>query len=133
MLHVNRVTLLGHAGRDPECRVMQSGERVASFSLATTRRWKGQDGTPGESTQWHRIAVFGGAVKAVEKLVRKGAAVLVEGRLETRDFTAKQGRERRVAEIVVGGAQGIVNVLSPKPPDASEAGGGDAGEGDEDE
>ena len=115
MLHVNRVTLLGHAGRDPEYRVMQSGERAASLSLATTRRWKGQDGALSEATEWHRIVVYGGAVNAVEKLVRKGAAVLVEGRLAVRDYTDAKGKERQVTEVVVAGPQGMVNVVSPKP------------------
>ena len=133
MLHVNRVTLLGYAGRDPEYRVMQRGERAASISLATTRRWKGQDGALSEATEWHRIVVYGGAVNAVEELVRKGAAVLVEGRLATREYRDRQGVDRTITEIVVGGAQGIVNVLTPKPPDVSEAGGGGAGAGDEEE
>ena len=73
MLHINRVTLLGRAGRDPEIRTMKSGDKVASFSLATSRRWKGQDGQPAEATEWHRIAVFGSAVRVVEEMVRKGA------------------------------------------------------------
>ena len=121
MLHINRVTLLGHAGRDPDIRSLKGGDRVANFSLATTRRWKGQDGTPGEATEWHRIVVYGGAVNAVEKLVRKGAALLVEGRLATREYRDRKGTERSVAEIVVAGAQGMVNVLSRKPVEAAAA------------
>ena len=115
MLHINRVTLLGHAGRDPELRTLPEGGRTAGFSLATTRRWTGRDGQPAEATEWHRIVVFGGAVEPVEKLVRKGAAVLVEGRLAVRDYTDAKGKERQVTEIVVAGPQGMVNVLSPKP------------------
>ena len=103
MLHINRVTLLGHAGRDPEFRKMQSGDRTASFSLATTRRWKDRDGKPAEATDWHRVVVFGAAVKAVEELVAKGAALLVEGRLAVREFRDKAGNDRQVTEIVVAG------------------------------
>ena len=121
MLHINRVTLLGHAGRDPDIRPLKGGDRAANFSLATTRRWKGQDGQPGEATEWHRIVVYGGAVDAVEKLVRKGAALLVEGRLATREYRDRKGIERSVTEIVVAGAQGMVNVFSPKPADAGDA------------
>ena len=128
MLHINRVTLLGHAGRDPELRTMRSGEAAASFSLATTQKWKRQDGQPGETcevreaTEWHRIVVYGGAVKAVETMVRKGATVLVEGRLAVRAYKDKEGAERQATEIVVAGPQGMVNVLSPR----RAAGGGDA-------
>ena len=95
MLHINRVTLLGHAGRDPELRTMRSGEAVASFSLATTQKWKRQDGQPGEATEWHRIVVYGAAVKAVGEMVAKGAAVLVEGRLAVRPYKDKEGVERQ--------------------------------------
>ena len=114
MLHINRVTLLGHAGRDPEFRTMQSGGRTASFSLATTRRWKDRDGKPAEATDWHRVVVFGAAVTAVEELVAKGAALLVEGRLAVREFQDKAGNDRQVTEIVVAGRQGMVNVLAPR-------------------
>ena len=133
MLHINRVTLLGHAGRDPELRTMRSGEAAASFSLATTQKWKRQDGQPGEATEWHRIVVYGGAVKAVGEMVTKGATVLVEGRLAVRAYKDKEGAERQATEIVVAGPQGMVNVLSQK----RAAGGGNAAApeetGDEDE
>ena len=122
MLHINRVTLLGHAGRDPEIRTLADGGRAATFSLATTERWKRDDGETAERTVWHRIAVYGGAVDAVETMVRKGAAVLVEGRLAHREFRDaragdRQGRDREIAEIVVAGPRGMVNVLARKPPD----------------
>ena len=139
MLNINRVTLLGHAGGDPEGRTLQSGDRTASFNLATTRRWKGKDGGAEEKTDWHRIVVYGGSVKPTEELVRKGAAVLVEGRLATRQFDDKQGRARHVTEVIVAGPQGMVNVLSRKaagdegsPAAVPEAGDGAAGDGDED-
>lgn len=129
MLHINRVTLLGYVGRDPDIRTLQNGERMAAFSLATTRRWKGQDGAPAEATEWHRIAVFGGAVKGVRTMVRKGAAVLVEGRLAVREYRDREGARRHAVEIVVAGAQGMVNVLSPRP-DEADAPAGDAPAGD---
>ena len=114
MLHMNRVTLLGHAGRDPEGRDLQRGERTASFTLATTRRWKGQGGAAVEKTDWHRVVVYGGAVKPAEEFVRKGSLVLVEGRLATREYDDSKGIRRQVTEIVVAGPQGVVNVLTPK-------------------
>ena len=91
MLNMNRVTLLGHAGRDPEVRTIKSGEKTATFSLATTEKWRRKDGGTGEATEWHRIVVFGAAVEAVAKLVRKGAALLIEGRITTREYQDKKG------------------------------------------
>ena len=128
MLHVNRATLLGHAGRDPEIRKLQGGDRLATFSLATTQRWKDRSGESTEATEWHRIVVFGAAVEAVERMVTKGATVLVEGRIARREFTDKQEITRQVTEIVVGGPQGMVNVVAPKrgPAEASGGAGGDA-------
>ena len=111
MLHINRVTLLGHAGRDPDIRTLPDGGRAATFSLATTERWKRDDGEAAGRTAWHRIAVYGAATDPVEAMVRKGVAVLVEG------------RDREIAEIVVAGPRGMVNVLSgkaPKGPDPAE-------------
>ena len=117
MLHINRVTLLGHAGRDPDLRTLPDGGRAATFSLATTERWKRDGGEAAERTVWHRIVVYGAATDPVEAMVRKGAAVLVEGRLAHRRFTDREGRDREIAEIVVAGPQGMVNVLSRKPPE----------------
>ena len=125
MLNMNRVTLLGHAGRDPEIRTMTSGDRTASFSLATTERWRLQDGRTGEATEWHRIAVFGGAVEAVAARVRKGGALLIEGRIATREYRDKQGENRRVTEIVVAGPQGRINVLASRRDEDSEEDGGE--------
>ena len=131
MLNMNRVTLLGHAGRDPEIRTIKSGEKTATFSLATTDKWRRQDGGTGEATQWHRIVVFGAAVVAVEKLVRKGAALLIEGRITSHEYQDKKGDNRRVTEIVVAGPQGHVNVLSPRRDDGRAEEGGEAeGTGD---
>ena len=91
MLNMNRVTLLGHAGRDPEIRTIKSGDKTATFSLATTDKWRRKDGGTGEATEWHRIVVFGAAVEAVEKLVRKGAALLIEGRITSHEYQDKKG------------------------------------------
>ena len=114
MLNVNRVTLLGHVGRDPELHTGGSGDRAARFNLATTERWKDRAGAPQERTEWHRIIVFGGQVGVVEERVRKGAAVLVEGRLTVRESTDKQDQRRQATEIIVSGPQGMVNVLAPR-------------------
>ena len=123
MLNVNRVTLLGHVGRDPEFHSNAGGDRAARFSLATTERWKDRDGEPQERTEWHRVVVFGGTVGVVERLIRKGTAVLVEGRLTVREYMDKEDKPRQATEIIVGGPQGMVNVLpsgTGPVPDASQ-------------
>ena len=105
--------------------------------MATTERWKNRDGEPQERTEWHRIIVFGGTVDVVERLVRKGTAVLVEGRLTVREYTDKEDMPRQATEIIVGGPQGMVNVLAPgagrgpeEPTAAATAAGPDAGSSD---
>ena len=112
MLNMNRVTLLGHAGRDSDIRDLRNGEKAASFTLATTEKWKDREGKPAEATEWHRITVYGPAVEAVGRMLKKGDAVLVEGRLATREYRDKEDVARTVTEIVVAGRQGVVNVLS---------------------
>ena len=114
MLNMNRATLLGHAGRDPEIRDLKKGGRAAVFTLATTERWTDGEGRPAEATEWHRIVVYGPAVKAVERMLHKGDRVMVEGRIATRAFTDREGNDRAVTEIVVSGPQGMVNVLSQR-------------------
>ena len=110
MLHVNRATLFGRAGRDPDVRTLKGGGKAAAFSLATTEKWTDRDGRPGEATEWHRVVVYGSAAAAVEKMLRKGDAVLVEGRVATRGFRDDEGNDRTITEIVVAGAQGTVSI-----------------------
>ena len=120
MLNMNRATLLGHAGRDPEIRDLKNGGRAATFTLATTEKWKDKEGEPAEATEWHRVVVYGPVVEAVGKMLRKGDAVLVEGRIATRGFQDREGNDRAVTEIVVSGWQGTVNILSGRRGDAGE-------------
>ena len=117
MLNMNRASLLGHAGRDPEIRDLNNGEKAATFTLATTEKWKDREGQPAEATEWHRIVVYGPTVAAVETMLRKGDAVLVEGRIATREYRDREDVARTVTEIVVAGRQGVVNVLSARRAD----------------
>ena len=112
MLNMNRATLLGHAGRNPEVRDLRNGGKAASFTLATTEKWKDRDGKPGEATEWHRVVVYGPAVEAVGKMLRKGDRVMVEGRIATREYRDREGNDRTVTEIVVSRRQDTVNILS---------------------
>ncbi len=121
MLNMNRATLLGNAGRDPEIRETASGGKIATFTLATTERFRSKDGETAEATEWHRVAAFGGAAETVEKRVRKGDPVLVEGRVVTRSYKNKEGVERRATEIVVAGSGGVVNPLAARRSGAAAA------------
>ncbi len=114
MLNMNRATLLGHAGRDPEIRDLKNGGRAATFSLATAEKWTDREGKPVEATEWHRVVVYGTAVDAVERMLKKGDPVMVEGRIATRKYSDRDGVERSLTEIVVAGPQGMVNMLGPR-------------------
>ncbi len=128
MLNMNRATLLGHAGRDPEMRDLKNGGKAATFTLATSEKWTDREGRPGEATEWHRVVVYGPAVEAVGRMLKKGDRVMVEGRIATRGFTDREGNDRTVTEIVVSGWHGMVNVLSERraPDEAADAGAGSA-------
>lgn len=99
MASVNKVILIGNLGRDPEVRFLPSGEAVANFSIATTEKWKDKSGEMKEQTEWHRIAFFGRQAEICGEYLRKGSAVYVEGRLQTRKWTDKDGNERYTTEV----------------------------------
>ena len=102
---VNKVILLGNLGKDPEIRSMNSGNKVASFSLATSKRWKDKSTQEQkDKTSWHNIVVFGdGLVGIVEKYVKKGSKIYVEGELQTRKWEDQDGKDRYTTEVVVQG------------------------------
>ena len=102
---VNKVILLGNLGRDPDIRSMQSGSKMASFSIATSKRWKDRSTQEQkEKTSWHNIVVFGdGLVDIVEKYVKKGSKIYVEGELQTRKWQDKDGNDRYTTEVVIQG------------------------------
>jgi single-strand DNA-binding protein len=118
---MNRVTLLGNVGRDPEIRRTQGGETVANVSLATNERWKDKStGEKRERVEWHRLVFFGKVAEVVEKYVRKGSRVLVEGKMQTRKWEDQSGAEKYTTEVVISGFQGSLELLG-------EAGGGGGG------
>lgn len=100
MASINKVILIGNLGSDPEVRYLPSGQPVANFNIATTERWTGKDGNPGERTEWHRIVVFGKQAENCKEYLRKGRQVYVEGRLQTREWDDKEGQKRRTTEII---------------------------------
>ncbi len=127
---VNKVILVGNLGRDPEIRNMQNGGRVANFSLATSERWTDrQSGERRERTEWHRIVIFNeNLVDIVEKYVRKGQKVYLEGELQTRKWMDPQSnQERYTTEIVLNRFRGTLTMLSGRDEGAAFAGEGAAG------
>lgn len=122
---VNKVILVGNLGRDPEARNMQSGGKVVSFSVATSETWNDRaSGERKEKTQWHRVAIFNERLGEIaEKYLRKGSKVYLEGALESRKFTDKDGQEREITEVVISRFKGELTLLD------SRGGGGEAGEG----
>jgi single-strand DNA-binding protein len=103
---LNKASLIGNVGQDPEIRTTNNGSRVATFSLATSRSWNGPSGDKQEKTEWHRCVVWNaqrgtGLVDVVEKYVKKGEKLYVEGRIEYRQYQDKEGQTRYVTEINV--------------------------------
>jgi single-strand DNA-binding protein len=122
---VNKVILVGNLGRDPEIRTMQSGGKVAQLSLATSESWRDKNsGERQEKTEWHRVVIFDDRlVDVVEKYLKKGQKVYVEGQLQTRKWTDNQGQERYTTEVVLQRFRGELTMLSGR-----EGGGGGFGE-----
>jgi single-strand DNA-binding protein len=120
---VNKVILVGNLGKDPEVRTFANGGRVASFSIATSESWKDKaSGERKERTEWHRISVLNDAlVGIVEKYLKKGAKVYIEGQLETRKWTDKDGAEKYTTEVVLRPFRGELTMLDSKGGGSSDA------------
>ena len=110
---VNKVILLGNLGKDPDIRSMQSGKKMASFSLATSKRWKDKNTQEQkEATSWHNIVVFNeGLVDVIEKYVKKGSKIYLEGELSTRKYQDKDGNDRYTTEVVLQGYNSNLTML----------------------
>jgi len=112
-MSVNRVTLIGNLGKAPEIRSTPDGKEIASFSLATTDSWKDKStGEKKQRTEWHKVAVFSqGLVGIVKNYVKKGSKLYIEGSLQTRKWTDKQGVEKYITEVVVQGFNATLQLL----------------------
>lgn len=98
---VNKVILVGNLGRDPEMRALPSGQQVANFSLATSRRYKDRDGNRKDETEWHNIVVYGKQAEIAGQYLTKGKMVFVEGRIQTRSWDDKEsGKKQYKTEII---------------------------------
>lgn len=98
---LNKVTLIGNLGRDPEVRYTNDNRPIANLTIATSESWKDQAGQKQEKTEWHRVVIFGNLADVVQKYLKKGDSVYFEGKLQTRKWTDKDGQERYTTEVVV--------------------------------
>ena len=100
-MSINKVILLGNVGQQPEVRSLQGGQRVASFRLATSERYKSKDGEMNELTEWHSCTAWGQQAELIEKYIGKGSRIYLEGKLRTRSYQDKSGATRYVTEVIV--------------------------------
>ena len=100
MASVNKVILLGNLGRDPETRYTTGGDAVTNLNIATSEQWKDKSGEKQERTEWHRVVLFGRQAEVAGEYLKKGRSVYIEGRLQTRKYTDKDGVEKYSTEIV---------------------------------
>ena len=97
---VNRVILVGNLGRDPEVRYMPNGDAVANFSIATSESWKDKSGERVSRTEWHNIVIYRKLAEIAGQYLKKGSSVYLEGRIQSRKYTGKDGIERTAYEII---------------------------------
>ena len=131
MASVNKVVLVGRLGKDPEIRTMPNGKSVANFSVATSRQWKNQNGEKQEETEWSNIVAYDKLADIIGKYLRKGSQVYLEGRLQTRRWQDKEGKDRYTTEIIASEMQMLdgkkdsgVSSEAPAPANQPAAGGG---------
>ena len=114
---VNKVTLVGNLGRDPEVRAMQNGDKIVQLSIATSDKWKDKSsGEQRERTEWHRVVIFNDALgKIAEQYLKKGSTVYLEGQLQTRKWTDQQsGQEKYTTEVVLQRYRGELTLLGSR-------------------
>jgi single-strand DNA-binding protein len=121
---LNKVMLIGNLGADPEIRTFQNGGKVANLRIATSESWKDRNtGERQERTEWHTVAIFGeGLVGVVERFLKKGSKIYVEGKLQTRKWQDQQGNDRYSTEVVLQGPGAVMTML-----DGAQGGGGGGG------
>jgi single-strand DNA-binding protein len=125
---LNKVTLIGNLGKDPEVRRTQDGRPIANLSVATSESWR--DKTTGErkeKTEWHRVVIFNeGLAKVAEQYLRKGSKVYLEGALQTRKWTDQSGTDKYSTEVILQGFKCVLTMLDGR----NGGGGGEGGDSD---
>ena len=104
-MYLNKVLLIGNLTRDPDIKALTSGTSVASFSIATNRVWKDKNGQKKEESQFHNVVVFGRQAEIIGQYLKKGASILVEGRLQNRSWDGQDGTKKYRTEIVADSFQ----------------------------
>lgn len=128
-MSVNKVILIGRLGKDPETRYMTSGEAVTNCTLATSENWKDKSGEKQEKTEWHNLVFYRRLAEIAGEYLKKGSQIYVEGKLQTRKWQDKEGKDRYTTEIIVnemtmlGGKStgGSFEVVESKPAASSGA------------
>ena len=122
-MSLNKVILIGRLGRDPETRYMPNGDAVCNFSVATSESWKDQSGQKKERTEWHNITLYRKLAEIAAQYLKKGSLVYLEGKIQSRKYTGKDGIERTAFEIIAsemkmlgGKADGGEGQHNPPPP-----------------
>lgn len=120
---VNKVILIGNLGRDPEIRSLNSGERIANLNIATSETWRDKaSGERKEKTEWHRVVIFNDNLASIaERYLKKGSKVYLEGALQTRKWTDKDGAEKYTTEVVLQKFNGTLTLLDGRSDGASGA------------
>ncbi len=125
-MSLNKVILIGRLGQDPETRYMPDGNAVSNFSLATSEKWKDQSGQPKERTEWHHITMYRRLAEIAGQYLKKGSLVYIEGKIQSRKYTGKDGIERTAYEIIASemkmlgskNESGATQADTPPPPTA---------------
>lgn len=119
---INRVTLVGNLGQDPELKTTPSGQNVCQLRLATTETYKDRDGQKQEATEWHTVVVWGNQAEACGRHLAKGRQVYVEGKIKTRKWTDKEGKERFSTEVVASDVRFLGSAPAKKSEPADDLG-----------
>jgi|TARA_R100000501_G_C2621462_1_gene114683 single-strand DNA-binding protein len=120
---VNKVIIVGNLGHDPQLRQMENGTEIATFSVATSEKWKDKNGEKQSKTEWHKIVAFGKVAEIIGKYLAKGSKVYIEGKLQTRSWEDDAGNKKYTTEIVMNGFDSKLEMLgeifSPKKVETS--------------
>jgi len=120
MAGVNKVILVGNLGKDPELRYTPSGQAVATFSLATSRKWKDKEGQMQDQTDWHNIVTWGRQAEIAKEYLKKGSPIFIEGRIQYRTYNDRDGNKRYITEIVAQSLQMLGRKGTEAAPEAAE-------------
>lgn len=110
---INKAIILGRVGKDPDIRTTASGTKIANLTIATSESWKDKDGNKQEKTEWHKVVIFNEKLTSnvIEKYVKKGSLIYIEGSLQTRKYTDTQGAEKYSTEIVLKGFSDVLKLI----------------------